>query len=524
MDHRLALFALPLVVACGLEPTVAGGELETTLRPSQRVAVEGTATPATARPGDPVTIDLVVTSAQETLVDVTASVVRSSGSTLSTGQWTSQALSATSSLHLQHRLTVPSNEPAGTKTVTVLVRRAGGGRVLFNEAVVTAFDVVQSAADSGASTPDAGSQTPDAGPTTPDAGTGTPDAGTATPCSGPLTIITGGTYTGCYQSTDSRVAAVRIGTTQSVTLSHMQIRHAGVGVDWNATRSNLTVVSSTFTALAPSSSNPEQQAVRMYQPATLVLEHNRFIDGHGVQINGENVQTNTLRISYNDFIDIGRRSQPALYMGAVHTDKLLAPGGTILWNRVTNHRGRSHAEDVFGLTGTRGASGNPLMVAHNLVNGAYPFSGDGSGFTGGAFDFADISGAYIEGHHNYAVNYTNNGFMIPSGTEVHHRDSVAVYDGIADDGQRVSSTFGGGFTTWHNSGYPSPSGIGVTGCRAGHLRWTGSNWERADYYLPEGTNSGNTSLGTVNSAAEQAAIDEFENSAKTNAVTIGPLP
>lgn len=81
-------------------------------------------------------------------------------------------------------------------------------------------------------------------------------------------------------------------------------------------------------------------------------------------------------------------------------------------------------------------------MGHNLVNGAYPMTGDGRGFTGGAFDFADLGGAHIEGHHNVAVNHTNNGFTI----------------------------------------------------------------------------------ATVNSAAEQAAIDQFEQSAIANGVTIGPPP
>jgi hypothetical protein len=239
-------------------------------------------------------------------------------------------------------------------------------------------------------------------------------------------------------------------------------------------------------------------------------------------VNGDNLQTNPLRISYNDYLNIGRLSDPSTYQGAVHTDKVVAPGGKLLWNRIVNHHGMSHAEDVFGLASTSGVAGNPLEVAHNLVNGAYPLTGDGSGFTGGAFDFADILGSNIDGHNNFAVNYTNNGFMIPTGDNIFHRSSIAVYDGIADDGQRVSSTFGNSFTTWNNDGYAPSGNIGVTDSRAGHRRWNGSSWERADYYLPEGNNSNNATLGTVDSAAKQAAINEFEQSVVSNAITIGP--
>lgn len=343
-----------------------------------------------------------------------------------------------------------------------------------------------------------------------------------TPCNGPLTITTGGTYTGCYQSTDSNKAAITVATTQPVTINRATIKHAGVGIDHGASRANITVTNSVFTASAPSVADAEQQAVRFYQPATFVIEHNRFVDGHGVLVNGDNVATNTFRVSYNDYIDIGRYSQPAAYPGAVHTDKVIAPGGKILWNRISNHHGRSQAEDVFGLASTKGAAGNPIEVGHNLVNGAYPITRDGAGFTGGAFDFGDISGAYISGFNNYAVNYTNNGFMIPTGNEIYHRSSVAVYDGIADDGQRISSTFGNGFTTWNNDGYEPSGNIGVSDSKSGHRRWNGTAWERDDFYLPVGANSNNTSLGTVDAAAEQAAINEFEQSVVANGVTIGP--
>lgn len=377
------------------------------------------------------------------------------------------------------------------------------------------------------------SATPTAAPTsaaltpTPTATTTTsPTATTSqatTSCNGPLNITTGGTYTGCYASTSSESPAVRVSTTQPVVLDHLVVRHAGVGVEEGTSGSSITLRNSTFTATAPTTTGAEQQAVRLYRPDSLVIEHNRFVSGHGIQVNGNNVQTNPFRISFNDFQNIGRLSRPQYYQGAVHTDKVLAPGGKIMWNRVKNQHGLSNVEDVFGLASTFGANGNPIEVGYNLVDGAYPFSGDGSNYSGGAFDFADITGGYIDGHDNTAVNYTNNGFMIPTGTNVHHRNSVAVYDGIADDGQRVSSTFGTGFTTWHNSGYPDPDNIGVTNSQAGQRRWNGSSWERSDYYLPLGSNSGNSSSGTVDAAAEKAAVDQFEQSVTAHGVTIGPL-
>ena len=65
----------------------------------------------------------------------------------------------------------------------------------------------------------------------------------------------------------------------------------------------------------------------------------------------------------------------------------------------------------------------------------------------------------------------------------------------------------------------------INGNRAGHLRYNGGRWERADFDLPVADldSGGNTSLGTVNGAAERAAVDSFEASATAANVRIGPL-
>jgi hypothetical protein len=339
----------------------------------------------------------------------------------------------------------------------------------------------------------------------------------------PITITSGGTYTGNYQSTDSDTPAITVATTEAVILQDMNVRHAGYGVTYGVDSSNITLKNSTFTAIEPTYAQADQQSVNLYMPDSLIVEHNLFKYGHGVLVNGGRALSNELRVSYNQFIDISRRSASSGLVGAVHLDKVYAPGAKILWNRISNHYGQSETEDVFGITNTKGADGNRIVFAHNLVNGSYPRSGDGSGFTGSAFDFGDLGGAYMLAHDNYATNYTNNGFMIPSGTDVHLRDCIAVYDGIADNGQRVSSTFGNGFTTYHPSDYPADNNIGMADTRSAHRRWTGSDWQRSDYYLPYGTNSNNASLSDANSSAKQAVIDEFEQSVAANGVTIGPL-
>ncbi len=337
---------------------------------------------------------------------------------------------------------------------------------------------------------------------------------------GPLKITSGGTYTGKYESTITSTPAVTIATSEPVVLSHMTIRHKGSGVFAQSSRANLTIVDSSFKATDPGSVE-KQWDVYAYEPTALVVEHNSFADGHGITINGNNLTTSPFRVNFNDFVNVGRYGAMEM-VGPVHTDKVLAPGGQVRWNRSTAIYGQSVIEDAFGFYKTNGGTGNPFDIGHNLVNGAYPHSGNGSDFTGGAFDLGDGGGSWLLGNNNTAVNYTNNGFMIPSGHNITHQNSVAIYDGRAgfsDTGPVVSSTFGNGVTTWHNPAYPASSAVTVSGMKAGHSRLNGS-WQRSDYNLPVGTTASSTTSQS-NGAAEQAAVNAFEASAQAAGVTIG---
>lgn len=344
-------------------------------------------------------------------------------------------------------------------------------------------------------------------------------------CGGPVIITGGGTYSGCYRSTDPAVPAVRVTTTAPVILDHARIEHLGIGVDIRV-RGDLTVRDSTIGALDPGQPISWQaSSLYAYAPAALVVEHNQVTDGHGVVVNGSNLLTSPFRVEANNFTNVGRYDSTGWYPGPVHTDKVLAPGGSISWNRSTATYGSSLIEDAFGIYQTNGAPGAPLLIAHNLVDGAYPLSGDGANFTGGAFDLGDSGGSWLTGDANYAVNYTNNAFMIPSGDHITYQNSRAAYDGWAGSGttQRVSSSFGDGVTTWNNPSYPPETNCAVTDVDVSHLRWNGSAFERADYYLPTAcTYSGNDSLAAPTAALEASLVAEYEAGVVAAGVTIGP--
>jgi hypothetical protein len=70
----------------------------------------------------------------------------------------------------------------------------------------------------------------------------------------PINVTTGGTYNGCYRSTDPAVPAVRISTTAPVELDHARIEHTGIGVYafWDF-QADLNIHDTTFQQLDPGS-------------------------------------------------------------------------------------------------------------------------------------------------------------------------------------------------------------------------------------------------------------------------------
>jgi hypothetical protein len=373
--------------------------------------------------------------------------------------------------------------------------------------------------------------------------TSTPRAASPATGAAPLngyTIKSGGTYSGTYTSADSTVPAITIETHDPVVIDRATITHAGYGIFCQGSPNNVTVTNCTFTALPPSETNPKQYAVYLYGPTQVNIQHNSFNRGHNIFIDGSGYRAgiSPIDISYNDFTDTSYYSHAPEPVGSVHGFQINATSGaSVMWNRTTNHHGVSISEDVMGFTASNGTAANPILFAHNLVNGSYPdYTGDGSTATGSGHNNGDLGGSYITCQYNTAVRYTNNGLFTPAGTNITIDSCTAICTGYADDGAQCVSTWGWGVMAYN--GYPTgpnntpqyPQGnITVTNNTVGHVRWTkGSNgyyWERADYYFPiqSVTESNNISLPSVTETDVQNAINAFEASVTANGITIGPL-
>ena len=229
----------------------------------------------------------------------------------------------------------------------------------------------------------------------------------------PITITTGGTYTGCYRSTNPAVPAVTINTTAPVIFDHARVEHAGFGIYayWDF-QADLNIHDTVFKQLNPGAGHGSARAVYAYNTLKLVFEYNELVDGAGVRWAGPDIDATLGRIRYNRAYNIGRYSPPeeGLVQFFQATEIDFPNGLEVAWNEIRNTPSLTHVEDVMNFSVTNGAVGNLVDVHHNLFDGSYrppttgPYQHTGSGLILG-----DQGGTYQRAHHNWFVATLNAG-------------------------------------------------------------------------------------------------------------------
>ena len=103
--------------------------------------------------------------------------------------------------------------------------------------------------------------------------------------SGPIVITAGGTYTGNWQSTDSKTPAVTVATTDPVTIENSHIQSAGSLIKTSVAGSNLTVRNSLGMALnAAVKGQPNGNFLEVTSPARLDVENNYVENAQGAWV------------------------------------------------------------------------------------------------------------------------------------------------------------------------------------------------------------------------------------------------
>ena len=336
-------------------------------------------------------------------------------------------------------------------------------------------------------------------PSTTETPTLTPDPTTETPTStptltadcAPVTIRAGGTYNGCYRSTDPDIPAVTISTTSAVVLDAAQIEHAGVGVRSQVSGADITVTNSTVQRLDPGVA-VDGRAVRVDNAASLVVENNDFVDGNGIYqqvYNGTPLTGGAYR--YNTFTNVGRYKRGyGDLLQAIDLDKIDRPGLEIAWNKVTNDYGKSAVEDVFNLYLSDGTSTDPIQIHHNLVDGAWPTSLTGT-YNGGGI-MLDSQSSWVRIHDNTVVNTINHGISILGGHDNRIYDNTVITDARNEAGQTVSNGTSG-IVVWDFFGYSGWGNNWADHNTIGSLLASGS---RSDLNIPDCSPSANCAANT----------------------------
>ncbi len=369
------------------------------------------------------------------------------------------------------------------------------------------------------------------------------DSASAITWSGPITITTGGTYTGNWQSLDGNVAAVTIATTQPVTIVDSNIQSRGHLILGRAVM-NLTVRNTTGTGLNSNISGQEagRFVTTQYGFTNLVVENNVMEQTSGIWVynyQGNSTASNTMRIVGNVAHNIdGRWSNGAGgYMtGAndftrvqfLQLDKIRnVPFMEVGWNQVVNDPFNSRVEDNINFFASGGTAASPVQVHDNFIWGAYPSDPATMGFSGGGIIAGDnstgtLKAGYIDIFNNQVVGTTNYGLSIVCGNDQRLFNNRVVAANVLPDGRQIQAqNVGISMASAAMWGMPCDNYVNnaATNNTVGFQRSSGRN----DWWVPSANVwSGNVSMsGTITRATEQAEYTSWLAKVSAAGRTVG---
>jgi hypothetical protein len=268
--------------------------------------------------------------------------------------------------------------------------------------------------------------------------------------SGPITISSGGTYSGNWNSDDPKTPAVTITTGDPVTIQDSILTGRGplIVISGPVAGAHVIIENVTGTALDPGVAGLERGVFVSAAGINSLVVRNCTMTGvsFGVIVNGATVSTfqilNNLAFNLEDRASDGQGGLLATrpYLGHfVILSNLVAPQGVeIGWNKVVQTIGQSSVEDVFNIYRSQGVPGAPIWVHDNYMEGnsspSSPYySGTGiitdGGQTGNVPAFALIE-------NNDVVHTAGSGIALDNG-----HDIAAVGNRIVSCGQDASGNW-----------------------------------------------------------------------------------
>jgi hypothetical protein len=269
--------------------------------------------------------------------------------------------------------------------------------------------------------------------------------------SGPIKIVTGGTYSGNWTSNDPNTPAVTIATDDPVIVRDSVIASRGalIHVSGVSTGANVTIDNVTGTALDPQVAGMQRGAfVSATKIGTLAVTH-CTMTGVSFGVVAVDSTAASIRIANNLALNLEDRAsdgQGGLLAARpdlghfVILGRIVAPAGAeIGWNKIVQTMGQSSVEDVINIFRSQGASGYPIWVHDNYIEGnsspsaVANYTGTGIVADGSA---AEPVTAFAVFENNEIVHTAGSGVAIDNG-----HDIAATGNRIVSCGQDASGTW-----------------------------------------------------------------------------------
>ena len=282
--------------------------------------------------------------------------------------------------------------------------------------------------------------------------------------SGPIVITEAGTYSGNWQSTDSKTPAVTVATTAPVVIENAHISSVAGLIKTSVAGADLTVRNSVGLAVNPAvKGQPNGVFLDASSPARLDVENNYVENaGGGVLVHGysgkrDGQQTIVIRANrarnLNGLLSDGNGGYlPGVgsnrsVSNFIELDKVQAvPGIDVGWNEVINYPGHSLVADNIAVKSSSGTPNQPLEIHDTYIQGAYPYTAAQADYDGGGIktegspnDSAQQAPAFNSIHDNQVVGTANYGIAFTAGHDNIATNNRVISSGMLADGTRIAA-------------------------------------------------------------------------------------
>jgi hypothetical protein len=282
--------------------------------------------------------------------------------------------------------------------------------------------------------------------------------------SGPIVITEAGTYSGNWQSTDSKTPAVTVATTAPVVIENAHISSVADLIKTSVAGADLTVRNSVGLAANPAVKGQSNGVLlEASSPARLDVENNYVENAgggvlvHGYSGNRDGQQTIVIRANrarnLNGLLSDGKGGYlPGVgnnhsVSRFIELDNVQAvPGIDVGWNEVINYPGRSLVADNIDVKRSSGTPNQPLEIHDTYIQGAYPYTAAQTDYRGGGIktegspdDNPQQAPAFNSIHDNQVVGTVSYGIAFTAGHDNIAANNRVISSGMLADGTKLAA-------------------------------------------------------------------------------------